>query len=753
MGRIAGSAILAFTLCVGAGAATRDVYVSPNGNDANPGTRDKPVATLESARELVRRHKGESVLPQPAVTVWITAGQYEQKQPLILNERDSGLPGAPIVWRAMKGSRVSITGGRCIPSSSFTPVTEEQFIRRLTPEAAKHVLQVDLRKLGIQDFGQHRQYGHALPVCPAPLELFYNGAPMPLARYPNTGAIRIGKVIDPGSAPRNGDYTNRGATFEYTDARHEVWAGQGDVWFQGTFNYGFADDSLRMESIDSKTRQVKLAQPHLYGVASGQAFQSYVAHNIFDELDSPGEWYLNRNTGMLYFWPPGPTQGSAIMVSLLEDPIICLEGASHVTLRDVTIEVGRGIGLYLERGSNNLVAGCTVRNLGTSGIFLGQGARQTFPHPTVDDYEGVPVARRVENLQGHLYKYSAWDRLAGSSNRVLSCDVYNTGSGGIALSGGSKRNLIPGHNSVENCQVHDYNRRNKFLWSGINVDGCGNRVAHCAIYNSDWQGIYVHGNDHLFEYNEIHHVTLNSNDTSPWYLGRNPSDRGNVIRYNYFHHCGNPERMTMGIYCDDSTTGVLVHGNVFYRMDVNHGVLFSNSGWDLIMTNNLVIEPRSHTVVMSAHYYTWAKAEAVPMFGEHGLLRQRLLRDVNILAPPYRARYPELTNYLEVIAPGQEWEGMRPRRNLFRGNVIVGGSQEPLSLMGGAYAQFTEANNLLTDKDPGFVDYKQGNFGLRGNSEVYQKIPGFRPIPFDKMGTYEDEFRTKETGATKNGEG
>ncbi|MEI2723937.1 MAG: right-handed parallel beta-helix repeat-containing protein [Verrucomicrobiota bacterium] len=595
-------------LCPWAELWARDVYVSPKGSDTNPGTKAKPVATLEAARDLVRKQKATQPLPRGGLTVWIAAGQYHLARSLVLDESDAGSAAAPIVWRAMKGAQVNITGGQSIAPASFTRVTDEQVLRRLPREAAAHVQQADLAALGIRDYGKHQQYGHAISVCPAPLELFFNAAPMTLARYPNEGGIANGKVIDTGSVPRYGDYGGRGATFEYTDPRHAAWQGVVDIWLQGTFNYGFADDYLPVESINAQTKQVKLALPHLYGVAAGRPYQSYVAYNILEELDRPGEWYLNRATGILYFWPPQSLHDSSILVSILEEPIICLEGASHVTLRDLTVEVGRGIGIYLERGSNNMIEGCTVRNVGTSGIFMGQGAAQTFPHITVDDYTGVPVSRQVGNLQGHIYKHTAWERQAGSHHGVLSCDVYNTGSGGIYLSGGSKRDLIPGHNSVENCVVHDYNRRNKFLWSGINIDGCGNRIAHCEIYNSDWQGIYVHGNDHVFEFNEIHHVTLNSNDTSPWYLGRDPSDRGNVVRYNYFHHCGNAQRMNMGIYCDDSTTGVLVHGNVFYRMKTTHGVLFSNSGWDLLMTNNIVVEPHSHTAVMSAHYYTWAQA-------------------------------------------------------------------------------------------------------------------------------------------------
>ena len=248
-------------------------------------------------------------------------------------------------------------------------------------------------------------------------------------------------------------------------------------------------------------------------------------------------------------------------------------------------------------------------------------------------------------------------------------------------------------------------------------------------------------------------MTLNSNDTSPWYLGREPGDRGNIWRYNYFHHFGNPQRMNMGIYCDDSTTGVLVHGNVFYRMHTTYGVLFSNSGWDLVMTNNIVIEPLAHTAVMSAHYYTWAQAQASEMFGARGLLRKRLLESVNVLAPPYSVRYPELTNYLDPIVAGKEWEGMRPRRNLLAGNLIVGGSPEPVRLMGGEYAQLSNVNNLLIEKDPGFVDCRNGDFTLRADSEVFVRMPGFQPVPLRKMGIQTDESPTRRVAGTTGGGG
>lgn len=734
-------AALLYALCIVTCGYAQDIYVTANGNNNNAGTKGSPVATLEAARDLIRQYKAINDLPKGGITVWIGKGQYDQSEAFILNENDSGGPDAPIVWRTLPDENVRVTGGKSIPWEKFKKINNKATLGRLSKSAAQNVLQMNLNELGIHDFGQITQYGHAMSVTPAPIEVFFNNETMTLARYPNEGYIKIGKVIDPGSIPRNRDYSSRGGIFEYTDLRHDKWAGQKEVWFQGTFMNGYADDNILVESIDAKKKQVKLAKPSLYGVGSEREFRHYGAYNILDELDSPGEWYVDRKSGILYFWPPDNSEDSSIMVSLLEDPIISLEGASYVTIQDLTIEVGRGIGVYMERGTNNFIAGCTVRNVGTSGIFMGQGAKQTFPFITHDDYEGVPISRRIGNLQGHIYKYTNWDRKAGTNHGILSCDVYNTGSGGIYLSGGSKSKLIPGNNYAENCKVHNYNRRNKFLWSGINIDGCGNRISHCEIFNSEWQGIYVHGNEHLFEYNNIHHVTLNSDDTSPWYIGRDPSDRGNIIRYNYFHHCGNPDRMNMGIYCDDSSTDVLIFGNVFYKMNTKHGVLFSNGGWDLKMKNNIVIKPISHTAEISAHFYTWASGSGSAMFGENGLLRTRLLKNVNIYQSPYSDRYPELMNYLRPIVDGKEWEGMRPRRNVLSENLIVGGPENSLYLSGGEYAQCDYVNNYRTDDDPGFVDYQNENFNLLPDSKVFDNIPGFKALPFDKMGLYIDQYR------------
>jgi hypothetical protein len=486
-----------------------------------------------------------------------------------------------------------------------------------------------------------------------------------------------------------------------------------------------------------------MGKPHLYGVASGRSFQTYIAINILEELDMPGEWYLDEEKGMLYFWPPSELKNSSIQVSILEDPIVAVEGAKYLQIKGLTIEGGRGMGIYMERSEHVLIAGCTIRNVGTSGIFMGQGAKLIDENSGIEDYNGEATSRQIGSFQNHIYNYNAWNRNAGENNQILSCDIYNTGSGGITLGGGDKKTLKPGNNIVKNCKIHDFNRRNKFTWSGINVDGCGNKVINNEVYNSDFHGIFVHGNEHLFEYNNVHNVTLNSDDTSPWYIGRNPSDRGNILRYNYFHDCGSADKMNMGIYCDDSSTDVYVFGNIFSNMHTDHGVIFSNSGWDIVMKNNIVINPLSNTGVVSAMYYTWAAPQAKDFFGEGGLLRKRLEKEIDFKSPPYSTKYPSLVTYLDVIQPGKEWQGMRSQGNKLEDNLIVGGPENPIKLLGGKFAQMEGKNNFVTKDDPGFVDMKNGNFNLKENSKVFKEIPGFQKIPFSKIGIYMDEYRDK----------
>ena len=170
-----------------------DFYIAQNGNDKNPGTEQKPFATLERARDAVRELKLKKGLPKEGVTVWLREGEYFVNKTFELNEKDSGNEKSRIVYRAFPGEQAIISGGKKVSPEIFEKVVDPKILSRLMPEARKFVLQADLKSIGITDYGKHQQYGHALPVVPAPMELFFNHKIMQLAKYPNDGFILMGK--------------------------------------------------------------------------------------------------------------------------------------------------------------------------------------------------------------------------------------------------------------------------------------------------------------------------------------------------------------------------------------------------------------------------------------------------------------------------------------------------------------------------------------------------------------------------------
>ncbi len=709
-----------------------EFFVSPSGNDQNPGTQQEPFRTLERARDAFRDFRFEGGDPLDGATIWLMGGTYELTRTFEILGADGGIEDAPIVYSAVEGEEVRISGGKNIPADAFGPVTGPAATRRIQKKALPHILQADLKALGITDYGEIRRIGHGHPVSPAPLEVFWNDTVMQVARYPNEGGIPMGEVTEPGSVPRIGDYSNRPGRFLYTDPRHEAWAGAPEVWIQGFFHYGWSDDMIEVASIDTVKKEITLSAPHMYGLESGENFNEYIALNLLEELDAPGEFYVDQATGKLFFWPPGDISSASITVSLLEDPLIAIENASFVELRGLTLQCGRGIGIYMEEGEQNRIRDCVVRNVGTVGIMMGQGARKTFPGPTADDYTGVPVSRRVGSFSSHAYRNTVWDRKAGKNHTIEGCEVYNAGSGGIILDGGSKKELIPGNSQVTDCRIHDFTRRNKAGAAGIMVGGCGNRVAHNEIYNGDLQAILARGPEHLYEYNHIHHVATNSNDASAWYTGRNPSDQGTVIRYNFFHHVGRPDRKwTMGVYFDDGICGALVEGNVFYKV-ASFGTVYSNGGHDIVVKNNIFIQGYGPAFQLKSMWYDFALFLIPYYFGEDGIYTRRLMKDIDITRPPYSERFPGLADWLDLLPDGKTYVGMHPRRNVFDGNVLV--DYEETFRLVGKHAQCDFGENYITKDDPGFVDAEKMNFGLKKNSVIYTELPGFKRIAFDRIG-------------------
>src|SRR5438093_346699 len=139
-----------------------EFFVATNGSDANAGTRANPFATLECARDAVRQLRQDGKPTKSGVTIWLRGGDYLRTNALELTRADSGTPERPIVWRAYKNEPVRLLGGRTL--TGFTPVAEAAVLVRLDERARGHVVQLNLRALGIRDFGEMKSRGFGRPT-------------------------------------------------------------------------------------------------------------------------------------------------------------------------------------------------------------------------------------------------------------------------------------------------------------------------------------------------------------------------------------------------------------------------------------------------------------------------------------------------------------------------------------------------------------------------------------------------------------
>ena len=652
------------------------LHVSPHGDDGWSGRRarvegqDGPFASLERARDEIRRIKAAGGLPEGGVTVELAAGRYQLAGPLELGAEDSGTPDAPITYQAGPGAEVRVLGARRI--TAWKRLTDPSVLKKLDQTVHGKVYQADLLAHGVTDYGGPGGGG---------LELFLNDEPMTLARWPNEGFVKIADVLKIDPVDVRGTKGDRAGKFVYDGDRPRRWKDEKELWLHGSWFWDWSDQRLKVESIDTEARVISLAPPqHGYGYRKGQW---YYALNALSEIDSPGEWYLDRESGILYFYPPSLLENAVVLVSVLPQ-LIKLDQASHVSIQGLVLEGSRGTAVTISGATGSRIAGCTIRNTGGQGV----------------------------NISG------------GSRCSVIGCDIYQTAGGGIRLNGGDRRTLTPAGHLADNNHIHDFARWYRMHHAGVHVYGVGNRVSHNLIHDAPHTAIFFGGNDHVIELNEIHSVCLESNDAGAIYAGRNWTMRGTVIRHNYLHHInGHLGRGCMGIYLDDMFCGTQVTGNVFYKVT---RAAFIGGGRDISIENNIFVDcnPSLH---VDARAMGWAGYHSDGWVKE--LTEKRTHLGIPLLKSPYIDRYPRI----ETLVSGDPYA---PEGNLIARNIHWGGRWDEIETR--ARPMLEMADNLL-EVDPQFVDAARHNYALQKSSPAWDI--GFEPIPFGTIGLYADELR------------
>ncbi|MBN2450277.1 MAG: right-handed parallel beta-helix repeat-containing protein, partial [Lentisphaeria bacterium] len=492
------------------------------------------------------------------------------------------------------------------------------------------------------------------------------------------------------------------------DARPSRWLSEKEALVRGYWFRDWVLQTQRIESIDPEERVIHLAKPyHTYGgYRDGMWFFGL---NLLCELDSPGEWYIDRERGVLYFWPPAPLDGARAEVSVA-DGLFQLSGTAHVTLHGLHLEAARGTAVRIRDGDSCRVVACSIRNVTNYGITI------------VD----------------------------GKDCGVIGCDITGTGGGGVFLAGGDRQRLVPGGHYVENCHIHHIARWDRTYRPGILMTGAGLRASHNLIHHAPHSAMIYGGPLHRFEYNEVHNVCQESHDCGAIYGGRSYCMRGDLFLHNYLHHlCGKDGGACNGIYLDDGNSGTTIRGNVFHQV---LRPVFIGGGRDTLVENNLFIDcPQAFHLDARYAPGNWAAGYAVPRL-ETAKKDGVLPPGIRFREPPYSTRFPELAGMLED-------EPAWPKGNILRTNIFWRGNGENLRRTGwdepadskgyrnawwhhiqaSAYDLVTIENNMV-DVDPHLVDGTTGDFRLRDDSPAFAAI-GFTPIPFDRIGLYRNGNR------------
>lgn len=520
----------AASLVVAATVHGTDFFVAPAGNDANSGTKRRPFATIERARDAIRELKRTGPLKEP-VTVRLAGGTYALAREVQFGPEDSGTAACSITYTAAGPEPAVLDGGRRITGWK------------------KHDAKLWVADLPDVVSGAWRFR-----------QLYVNGQQRVRARTPNEGYLRVAAC--PEGTPKTAHYHKDCQTFQYKpgDIRAD-WTNLSDV--EVIVYHFWTDSHLPIKTVDTVSNLVTFA--HKAGKTFTDDFSEdgarYIVENVFEGLDAPGEWYLNRRTGHLFYYPlPGEDLARTEVVAPFAAAHLRLEGkpaerryVEHLRFRNLTFvhsrfEFSPGDSND-EQGSASVPAAITLR-----------GARSCA-------FEQCRLS--------HLGTF-AFDVKAGcSDNRFVGNEIAQVAAGGIRVDGGTDRNppweRTRGNQITDNW-LHHYGQDFPSAVGVLLMNTEDSVVAHNHIHHGGYTGVSIGwewgygrsvSQNNRIEFNHIHHIGGVLSDMGGIYtLGVSP---GTVIRNNHIHDVDANHYGGWGIYHDEGSTHLLVENNVVHH--------------------------------------------------------------------------------------------------------------------------------------------------------------------------------------------
>ncbi len=701
---VCGVFVLASCLLIEAAIAAGPLtlFVAPGGNDAwsgrvaaaNADGVDGPLATLQGAREAIRRAKSQG--HAGPITVRIAGGMYHLNEPFVLEPGDSGRADAPIVYEAAEGEQPVISGGRVITG---------------------FVVKGDVWEAKIPQVAAGSWYFR---------QLFINGQRRMRARGPNEGYYRIAQLL-PGPHDERAQRATDRQKFKFTPGDLKPWQRLGDVNL--ILMHSWETSIHPLAAVDEATHTVTLAAPmrEWWTIGWWEPHARYYVENARELLDAPGEWYLDRATGVLTYKPmPGETIESATVIAPVVTELLVLKGdpdagrlIEHVTFRGLRFH--HADWALSPQGNSSTQAAVEV-----PAAIMADGVRHVA-------FEKCEIA--------HVGGYGLWLRRGCKENLVQQCRLFDLGAGGVRIG----EAVMPpsdetesSSNVVDNNHIHDGGH---VYAAGVGVwiaQSSGNRVSHNEIHDLFYSGMSIGWNwndapnrthHNTIAFNHIHHVLKGvlSDGGAIYALG---VSTGSVIRNNICHDIWPYEAPALGwgIYLDGTCSGYLVENNIVYNTR-SGGLMYNNGGHGHTVRNNIF--------ALSADYALWPHWDSHPTSFTQNIV---YLTQGRLLVPHADRSLQLRRSAGESLG---EWD-----RNVYWH------TQQKENLRFSRSARDIDARRELgVDKqsviaDPLFVNVAAYDFRLQPGSPALKL--GFEPIDTSRVGLYGDAAWVAEARAVRH---